>query len=169
MHGARLGCGHAASTMQSLMPLDLERAVKMVPRNLDASLVRNTYTRLHTFLFILPRTQVVCVLTAISESESSRESISESDSLVHVTRQAPLGTCLHFLALILFHRPSPIQTKYFLHAIRYGIFGHQNRVGCETVLINRDIAIVAVLVTNLKTGRNSRKIHAHQLQTDGST
>ena len=51
----------------------------------------------------------------------------------------------------------------------YGIFGHQNRVGCETVFINRDIAIVAVLVTNLKTGRNSRKIHAHQLQTDGST
>ena len=59
MHGARLSCDHAASTMQSLMPLDLERAVKMVPRNLDASSVRNIYTRLHTFLFILPRTQVV--------------------------------------------------------------------------------------------------------------
>ena len=60
MHGARLSCDHAASTMQSLMPLELERAVKMVPRNLDASSVRNTYTRLHTFLFILPRTQVWC-------------------------------------------------------------------------------------------------------------
>ena len=29
------------------------------PRNLDVSSVRNTYTRLHTFLFILLRTQVV--------------------------------------------------------------------------------------------------------------